>query len=78
MRYAQHFVHDLETARDVVQDTFLRLFERLDQFEGRSRLSTWLYRVATNLAIDQLHEFYDDFQEEFQEFIVDIKSQFEV
>jgi RNA polymerase sigma-70 factor (ECF subfamily) len=37
-----------EEAEGVVQDTFMRLFERLDQFEGRSKLSTWLYRVAYN------------------------------
>lgn len=41
-------------AEGVVQDTFLRFFERLDQFEGRSKISTWLYRVAYNASVDQL------------------------
>ena len=43
-------------AEGVVQDTFLRLFERLDQFEGRSKLGTWLYRVAYNLCQDRLRK----------------------
>lgn len=43
-------------AEGVVQDTFMRLIERLDQFEGRSKLSTWLYRVAYNLCQDRLRK----------------------
>ena len=45
-----------DEAEGVVQDAFLRLFERLDQFEGRSKLSTWLYRVAYNLCQDRLRQ----------------------
>jgi RNA polymerase sigma-70 factor (ECF subfamily) len=46
-----------ETEADcVVQDTFLRVLERLDQFEERAQLSTWLYRVAYNLSIDRLRQ----------------------
>ncbi len=45
-----------DEAEGVVQDAFLRLFERLDQFEGRSRLGTWLYRVAYNLCQDRLRQ----------------------
>lgn len=45
-----------DEAEGVVQDAFLRLFERLDQFEGRARLSTWLYRVAYNLCQDRLRQ----------------------
>ena len=46
-----------ETEADcVVQDTFLRILERLDQFEARAQLSTWLYRVAYNLTMDRLRQ----------------------
>lgn len=41
-------------AEGVVQETFLRFFKRLDQFEGRSKVGTWLYRVAYNASIDLL------------------------
>lgn len=53
-RVAVGVLEDEAEAECVVQDTFLRLFERLDQFEGRSKLSTWLYRVAYNAAVDRL------------------------
>jgi RNA polymerase sigma factor (sigma-70 family) len=51
LRYAQHFVHDLETARDVVQDTFLQLCRKPDE-ELRPRLAQWLFTVCRNRAID--------------------------
>jgi RNA polymerase sigma-70 factor (ECF subfamily) len=41
-------------AEGIVQETFLRFFEKLDQFEGRSKIGTWLYRVAHNASIDHL------------------------
>jgi len=51
LRYANHFVHDLETARDVVQDTFLQLC-RNPKEELRPRLAQWLFTVCRNRAID--------------------------
>lgn len=41
-------------ADEVVQETFLRCYKRLDSFEARSSFSTWLYRIASNCALDLL------------------------
>jgi len=41
-------------ADEVVQETFLRCYKRLDSFESRSTFSTWLYRIASNCALDLL------------------------
>ncbi len=38
-------------AEDVLQNTFLKAFQHIDDFEGRSSLSTWLYRIASNEAL---------------------------
>lgn len=51
LRYAQHFVHDLETARDVVQDTFLQLCRQTNP-DIRTRVAQWLFTVCRNRAID--------------------------
>lgn len=40
-----------EEAEDVLQTTFLKAFQHLPEFEGRSSLSTWLYRIAANEAL---------------------------
>ena len=39
-------------AREVSQDAFIRLYESAGQFDGRSRFSTWFYRILVNLCID--------------------------
>lgn len=43
-----------EAALDAVQDTFLTVFRKADQFRGDSQFSTWLYRVAVNTCYDHL------------------------
>jgi RNA polymerase sigma-70 factor, ECF subfamily len=44
-------LHDTE---DAVQETFLRAWRGLTEFEGRSVLRTWLYRIATNVCLDAI------------------------
>lgn len=41
-------------AEDWTQDVFVQVWEKIGSYEGRSRFSTWLYRLATNRAIDGL------------------------
>jgi RNA polymerase sigma-70 factor, ECF subfamily len=43
-----------EDAEDMLQETLLRVWNRLDSFEGRSSLRTWLYKIATNACLDAL------------------------
>lgn len=45
-------VHNQDDAVELAQETFIRAFENLRGFESRSSFSTWLYRIAANLAID--------------------------
>jgi len=54
LRLAGRMLGDREEARDVVQLTFLRVWENRGRFDERWSPNTWLYRIATNLAIDHL------------------------
>jgi RNA polymerase sigma-70 factor (ECF subfamily) len=50
--FVLRFVRDREKAADLVQEVFLRVIQRSEQFQGQSKLSTWLYSIARNLCID--------------------------
>ena len=47
---------DPQEAEDVLQETFVSAFRALKRFEGRSQLSTWLYRIAYNAAMMRLRK----------------------
>ena len=49
---AQAIVHNQDDAVELAQETFVRAYENLSKFESRSSFSTWLYRIAANIAID--------------------------
>src|ERR1035438_298229 len=53
-RYVERFTHDIEDARDVTQDVFIKVYGALDSFDPRFKFSTWLFRIAGNAAIDHL------------------------
>ena len=53
-RHAVRMVGDAEEARDIVQLTFLRVWLHRRRYSARWSPNTWLYRIATNLAIDHL------------------------
>jgi RNA polymerase sigma-70 factor, ECF subfamily len=50
-RLALKMLGNTQDAEDVLQTTFLKAFQHLREFEGRSSLSTWLYRIAANEAL---------------------------
>lgn len=45
-----------EMALDATQDTFLMVFRKADQFQGKSALGTWIYRIAVNTCYDHLRK----------------------
>lgn len=53
-RIAQHITQNREDAEDVVQDAFLKAYEKLDQFQGNSKFYTWLVRIAVNESLMRL------------------------
>jgi RNA polymerase sigma-70 factor (ECF subfamily) len=54
VRVLARMVHDEELARDLAQETFWKVYNRLDQFDTARRFGPWLFRVGVNVALDQL------------------------
>ena len=51
---ARHYTSSPVEVEDIVQDTFLKAYSRLDTFQYQSAFYTWLYRIATNTVLDFL------------------------
>lgn len=79
-----------EDAEEIAQDVFIKAYKSLDSFEGKSKFSTWLYRIAYNTAISKtrkkslktadledevIQNFSDD---EFREDLYEISSEEQV
>ncbi len=54
LQLCQRILSDAEEARDVVQVTFFKVWENRGKFDDRWSPNTWIYRIASNLAIDHL------------------------
>jgi RNA polymerase sigma-70 factor (ECF subfamily) len=55
-RLTLKMLHNTQDAEDALQDTFIKAYRGLPSFDGRSSLSTWLYRIATNEALMMLRK----------------------
>lgn len=51
---ARHYTRNQYEIEDVVQETFLKAFSRLDSFQHQSSFYTWIYRIAVNTTLDFL------------------------
>jgi RNA polymerase sigma-70 factor (ECF subfamily) len=49
-------VRDRETAEDLAQDAFIRVLNNLDKYRPEFKLSSWLFKIANNVAIDALRK----------------------
>jgi RNA polymerase sigma-70 factor (ECF subfamily) len=54
IRVLQRFVKDLDVAEDLAQETFLRVYQRIEQFDASRRFGPWLFRIGVNLTLDHL------------------------
>lgn len=59
---------------DVLQETFIKIFQNIDKFKGDSKLFSWMYRIATNQALDFLKQRKNKMKvnsEELNEYLID-------
>jgi RNA polymerase sigma-70 factor, ECF subfamily len=56
LRLSMRFMKDIDQAKDIVQDAFIKAYEKIDLFEGRSTFKSWLFQIAVNGAKNKLRE----------------------
>ncbi len=61
LRLSRRFMKDADIAQDVVQEAFIKSYEKLNLFEGRASFKSWLYQITVNTARNKLRENRYDF-----------------
>lgn len=61
LRLSMRFMKDMDIAQDVVQEAFIKAYEKLNLFEGRASFKSWLYQICVNTARNKLRENRYDF-----------------
>ena len=56
LNFIYKMVFDRMTAEDIMQDTFVKAFQNADKYDSQYRFSTWLYRIAANLSINEINK----------------------
>jgi RNA polymerase sigma-70 factor (ECF subfamily) len=54
VNYLNRLIHDFDMSADLAQEAFIRVYRNANRYQGQYQFSTWLYRIATNLAIDEM------------------------
>jgi RNA polymerase sigma-70 factor, ECF subfamily len=55
-RIAYHIVHNADDAQDAVQESLIKVFQNIGQFQAQSKFSTWLYRIVVNQCLMQVRK----------------------
>lgn len=56
MLYLYRFTNDINTAEELTEDTFFRLYTKRPVYSGKSSFKTWLYSIGRNIAVDYLRK----------------------
>ncbi len=56
INFLYRMVHDRDTAEDLAQEAFLRVYRARKGYEPNAKFTTWLFRIATNLALNSLRD----------------------
>ena len=54
--HIRNYVHFHQDADDIIQNTFIKVFKNIKGFESKSKLYTWMYRIATNESINYINK----------------------
>lgn len=65
------YTGDEDTANDLMQETFIKVWQNLDKFRNQSQLSTWIYRIAVNTCLSHLRSAKRKPTEELNDHIIE-------
>lgn len=65
------YTGDADVANDLMQETFIKVWQNLDKFRNQSQLSTWIYRIGVNTCLSHLRSAKRKPTEELNDYIIE-------
>jgi RNA polymerase sigma-70 factor (ECF subfamily) len=78
LRYCKWHCSSLEKAEDLTQETFLKLFRNLEQYEGKKKFKAYLYTIANRLCIDESRKAQVYFLDDDEEIVKECTEMFQI
>ncbi len=69
------YAGDSDVANDLLQDTFIKVWENLEKFRNESAISTWIYRIAVNTCLSYLRLEKNKVKDELNDHILETRSE---
>lgn len=69
------YAGNADVAKDLLQDTFIKVWENLEKFRNESAISTWIYRIAVNTCLSYLRSERNKPKDALSDFILETKSE---
>lgn len=69
------YAGDRDVANDLLQDTFIKVWENLEKFRNESAISTWIYRIAVNTCLSYLRSEKNKVKDELSDYILETRSE---
>lgn len=69
------YVNDSDQAKDLAQETFITVWEKLSTFRNEANIGTWIFRIATNTCLSQIKYNKKIYTEELSDNLVEIKEE---
>lgn len=74
-RLCMGYVNDSDQAKDLAQETFMTVWEKLSTFRNEANIGTWIFRIATNTCLSQIKYNKKIYTEELSDNLVEIKEE---
>ncbi|MFD1165612.1 RNA polymerase sigma factor [Sphingobacterium daejeonense] len=74
-RLCMGYVNDSDQAKDLAQETFMTVWEKLSTFRNESNIGTWIFRIATNTCLSQIKYNKKIYSEELSDNLVEVNEE---
>lgn len=74
-RLCMGYVNDSDQAKDLAQETFMTVWEKLSTFRNEANIGTWIFRIATNTCLSQIKNNKKIYSEELSDNLVEVNEE---